>query len=73
MTASSIGGREVRSLSCWPATMKAGQRVWVSHAKLSRREKKEGTGEWAEDGVSETVKQASRKVMRVKSISWEKP
>lgn len=68
MTVSSIGGRERICLLCWPATRKAGQRVWFSDAKLSRKEKEEGVGEWVEDGVSETVKQASntRKVMMVK-------
>lgn len=57
-------------MSCWPATRKAGQRVWVSDAKLSRKERggRSVWGEWVEDGVSETVKQASntRKVMMVK-------
>lgn len=65
MTVSSIGGR---CFLCRPATRKAGQRVWVSDAKLCRNEKKEGMGKRVEDGVSETAKQASnsRKVMMVK-------
>lgn len=65
MTVSSIGGRCVL---CWPATRKAGQRVWLSDAKLGRKERKGKVwGGRVEDGVSETVKQASntRKVMMV--------